>query len=131
MMAAAQSSAAAALPDKYKVIVMTGATGAIGAEQAQTSSGGGEDNTAGTVILVIVLVLLAIGAVVAVRKGWVKPVVQRLMSMVGGGSDASAYIRNHDSARGSTAPMSAAGLGASFAQNPGVPAGASTYNPPA
>ena len=70
-------------------------------------------------------------SVVAVRKGWVKPVVKRLMSMVGGGSDASAYIRNHDSARGSTAPMSAAGLGASFAQNPGVPAGASTYNPPA
>ena len=56
--------------------------------------------------------------------------VVNVSSWIRGGSDASAYIRNGDSARGSstTAAMTAAGLGAPV--NLSAPMGASNYQPP-
>lgn len=93
----------------------------------------GSSNPAGTIVLVLFLLLAAAAAAVAVYKGWAKSIamsVQRsVAAWVRGDADASAYIRNRDSARagsagsaGSAAPMEGAGLG---------PAGATTYNPPA
>jgi hypothetical protein len=80
------------------------------------------DDPTGTIVLVLLLVLAAALALVAVRKGWARPLAMWVRDMLKGDSDASAYIRNRDSANSSgTAPMSAAAVG---------PAGASTYNPP-
>ena len=52
----------------------------------------------------------AAAAAVVVYKGWAKPIARSVAMWVRGDTDASAYIRNRDSARGSsTAPVQAAG----------------------
>ena len=76
----------------------------------------------------------AAAAAFVVYKGWAKPIARSVAMWVRGDTDANAYIRNRDSARGgSTAPVQAAGLGGSFNEPTmtRMPAGASTYNPPA
>ena len=89
---------------------------------------------AGIIILVLFLVLAAAAAAVVVYKGWAKPIARSVAMWVRGDTDASAYIRNRDSARaGSTAPVQAAGSFGGLAEPTmtRMPAGASTYNPPA
>ena len=99
----------------------------LAANQATASTKASSDDPTGIVILVLFLILAAGAVAVAVRKGWVKPMFEWVRGTLGGEKDASAYVRNRDS--NGPAPMSAAGLGASF--NPAAPQGATTYNPPA
>lgn len=103
---------------------------AMADNMASGASGSSKDNPVGLIILILFLVLAAVAAVVVVRKGWAKPIATYVSSWIRGGSDASAYIRNGDSARGSstTAAMTAAGLGAPV--NLSAPMGASNYQPP-
>ena len=94
-----------------------------------SSDPGGSSDPTGAVLLVLFLVLVAGAVAGAVRKGWVTPMLEWARGKMAGDKEPSAYIRNRDSAGSATAPMSGAGLGASF--NPSAPQGASAYNPPA
>lgn len=108
--------------------------GAMSQGLASNDSNGSSDNPAGIIILILFLVLAAAAAAFVVYKGWAKPIARSVAMWVRGDTDANAYIRNRDSARGgSTAPVQAAGLGGSFNEPTmtRMPAGASTYNPPA
>ena len=85
---------------------------------ASNDSNGSSDNPAGIIILILFLVLAAAAAAFVVYKGWAKPIARSVAMWVRGDTDANAYIRNRDSARGgSTAPVQAAGLGGCAARS--------------
>jgi len=108
--------------------------GGVSGGLTSNDSNGSSDSPAGIIVLVLFLVLAAAAAAVVVYKGWAKPIARSVAMWVRGDTDASAYIRNRDSARaGSTAPVQAAGSFGGLAEPTmtRMPAGASTYNPPA
>ena len=105
--------------------------GGVSGGLTSNDSNGSSDSPAGIIILVLFLVLAAAAAAVVVYKGWAKPIARSVAMWVRGDTDASAYIRNRDSARGgSTAPVQGLGGSVDEPNMTRLPAGASTYNPP-
>ena len=106
--------------------------GGLSGGLSANDSAGSSDNPAGIIILVLFLVLAVAAAAAVVYKGWAKPIARSVAMWVRGDTDASAYIRNRDSARGgSTAPVQGLGGSVDEPNMTRLPAGASTYNPPA
>ena len=106
--------------------------GGLSGGLSANDSTGSSDNPAGIIILVLFLVLAVAAAALVVYKGWAKPIARSVAMWVRGDTDASAYIRNRDSARGgSTAPVQGLGGSVDEPNMTRLPAGASTYNPPA